>query len=84
MFQGPQGAENDTDRPVVKTAFLHLGAIWPGVMPFSDLLTLIRSHLGHDERGRHPRRDLQEALQHLADELEANLTTLGRLAMLVA
>jgi methyltransferase-like protein len=191
LFQGPKSAEIETDRPIVKTAFLHLGAIWPGAMPFYDLLTLVRSRLGHDERGQYPPAeedahelarallqaygagyielhghkppfvttvserpiasplarfqlqhdtvvttlrhqtlridddlsrhlvrlldgtrdratlvhdlgvlvrsgattlmragkpvsDLQEALQHLADELEANLTTLARLAMLVA
>ena len=34
--------------------------------------------------GGQPVHDLQEALQHLTDELKANLTTLARLAMLVA
>src|SRR5262249_8564946 len=53
LFQGPKGAEIETDRPIVKAAFLHLGAIWPGAMPFSDLLTLVRRHLGHDERGQY-------------------------------
>jgi hypothetical protein len=54
MFQGPRGAEIETDRPIIKTAFVHLGTIWPGSMPFSDLLTLVRNHLGQEERGQHP------------------------------
>lgn len=54
MFQGPRGAEIETDRPVVKTAFVHLGALWPGSIPFCDLLTLVRRHLGPDETGQHP------------------------------
>jgi methyltransferase-like protein len=53
MFQGPRGAEIETDRPLVKTIFYHLGTVWPGSVPFGDLLTLVRSHLGHDKGGQH-------------------------------
>jgi methyltransferase-like protein len=52
LFQGPRGAEIETDRPLVKTALRHLGAIWPRSVPFSDLLTLVRNHLGHEHRGQ--------------------------------
>jgi methyltransferase-like protein len=52
IFQGPRGAEIETDRPRVKTAFCHLGAIWPRSMAFGDLLTLVQSHLGQDQRGQ--------------------------------
>jgi methyltransferase-like protein len=50
VFQGPRGAEIETDRPLVKTALSRLGAIWPGSVSFRDLLTLVWSHLGHDQR----------------------------------
>jgi hypothetical protein len=49
-----------------------------------DLGALVRSGATTLTRAGKPVSDLQEALQHLADELEANLTTLSRLAMLVA
>ena len=49
-----------------------------------DLGVLVRSGATTLMRAGKPVSDLQEALQHLADELEANLTTLARLAMLVA
>jgi methyltransferase-like protein len=54
MFHGPGGAEIETDRPLVKTAFCHLGAIWPGSVAFGDLLMLVRSHLGYDDTGQNP------------------------------
>jgi hypothetical protein len=49
-----------------------------------DLGVLVRSGATTLMRAGKPVGDLQEALQHLADELEANLTTLARLAVLVA
>jgi methyltransferase-like protein len=52
-FQGPRGAEIETDRPLVKTAFLHLGSIWPRAVPFADLLTRALGQLGRDEPGEH-------------------------------
>jgi methyltransferase-like protein len=51
-FQGPRGAEIETDRPLVKMALCHLGGIWPRSVPFDDLLTLVRNRLGHDHRGQ--------------------------------
>jgi methyltransferase-like protein len=53
LFLGPRGAEIETDRPLVKIAFCHLGAIWPQSVPFADLLTQVRSYLGHDQRRQH-------------------------------
>ncbi|MDQ3831822.1 MAG: hypothetical protein M3361_21520, partial [Candidatus Tectomicrobia bacterium] len=52
VFQGPKGAEIETDRPLVKTAFVYLGTTWPCSMPFGDLLIRVRRHLGHDEGGQ--------------------------------
>ena len=53
VFHGPRGAEIETDRPLVKTAFCDLGVMWPRSVPFGDLLTLVRSHLGPDEGAQH-------------------------------
>src|SRR5262249_17290873 len=49
-----------------------------------DLGALVQSGAAPLIREGKPVSDPQEALQHLADELEANLATLARLAMLVA
>ncbi len=49
LFLGPKGAEIESGRPIVKTAFLHLGEVWPRYLHFSELLTRVRRHLGHDD-----------------------------------
>jgi SAM-dependent methyltransferase len=38
IFRGPKGAESETDQPVVKSAFVHLGSIWPECIAFDELL----------------------------------------------
>jgi hypothetical protein len=49
-----------------------------------DLGALVQSGAATVSHEGEPVSDLQEALQHLADGLEANLTSLARLAKLVA
>lgn len=48
LFQGPKGAELESDRPIVKTALLLLGKAWPHSVRFPELLTQVRTHLGYD------------------------------------
>jgi methyltransferase-like protein len=67
VFQGPRGAEIETDRPLVKSAFCHLGAIWPRAVPFSDFLGLVGSHLGRDDSG--PPTNAEEAAHELGHAL---------------
>jgi methyltransferase-like protein len=66
-FQGPRGAEIETDRPLVKTALSHLGAIWPGLVPFGDLLTLVRNRLGHEHPGQET--NAEDAAQEIGNAL---------------
>lgn len=49
-FRGIKGGVMTTNHPVSKAALLALGAQWPQAIPFPDLLTDARSHLGHDAR----------------------------------
>lgn len=51
LFLGPKGAEIETDRPVVKTAFVRLGAVWPCHVHFDELLAFVRNRLGRDADG---------------------------------
>jgi methyltransferase-like protein/trans-aconitate methyltransferase len=53
VFHGPEDAEIETDRPVVKTALAHLGTLWPRSVHFGDLLAQVRRHLGRDDRDPH-------------------------------
>ncbi|MEO6738896.1 MAG: class I SAM-dependent methyltransferase [Chthoniobacteraceae bacterium] len=46
IFYGPQKAEIETDRPLVKTAFAKLGALWPKCIHFRELLAHSRAELG--------------------------------------
>ena len=48
LFLGPKGAEIETGHPVVKTAFVHLGAVWPRHVRFHELLGFVRSQRTHD------------------------------------
>jgi len=48
LFQGPKGAELESDRPIVKTALLLLGIAWPHSVRFPELLMRVRTHLGYD------------------------------------
>jgi hypothetical protein len=38
IFHGPNGAEIETDQPIVKSALHHLGSIWPECVAFDELL----------------------------------------------
>ncbi len=48
LFQGPKGAELESDRPIVKTSLLLLGIAWPQSVRFPELLTRVRAHLGYE------------------------------------
>ena len=48
LFLGPKGAEIETARPLLKTAFFTLGTLWPKCFSFAELLTQTRARLGHD------------------------------------
>jgi methyltransferase-like protein/cyclopropane fatty-acyl-phospholipid synthase-like methyltransferase len=67
LFLGPKGAEIETGRPVVKTAFVHLGAVWPRHMRFQELLGFVRSQLARasgepTEGNENDARELADAL----------------------
>ncbi|MHB8647996.1 MAG: methyltransferase regulatory domain-containing protein [Thermomicrobiales bacterium] len=47
-FRGIKGGVMTTNHPVSKAALLALGRQWPRAIPFPDLLTRARSHLGQD------------------------------------
>jgi len=38
IFHGPNGAEIETNDPILKTALVHLGTLWPECIAFDDLL----------------------------------------------
>lgn len=47
-FKFPKGGNMSTNHPLAKAAMLHLGRIWPAVIPFSNLLETARSLSGRD------------------------------------
>jgi SAM-dependent methyltransferase len=48
QFNYPNGGNMTTNNPLAKAAMLHLGRIWPQVMPVSGLLPIARSESGRD------------------------------------
>ena len=42
-FRFPSGGSMSTNHPLAKAAILHLGRVWPAVIPFSHLLRVARS-----------------------------------------
>jgi methyltransferase-like protein len=66
-FQGPRGAEVETDRPLVKAALCHLGAIWPRSVPFGDLLALVWDRLGQERPGQET--DTEDDAQEIGNAL---------------
>jgi methyltransferase-like protein/trans-aconitate methyltransferase len=82
LFLGPKGAEIETNRPLVKTAFARLSELWPCHTHFRELLAFVRSHLGRSTDAQpasmeDETRDLSQALlqAHLAGFVELHTTT---------
>ena len=66
-FAGPSRSVIAAGHPLVKAALAHLGEIWPGAIPFGDLLAAATAKLG--ESGAVPDAPGEEAVAALAEFL---------------